>query len=421
MKRIFTLFSAVLTLVAADAQQKNFKDLLKTDITPSQAARAAGRLADSSMTYQWTGPAWNALAKKVFTYDVQGRISVLKDYDPVSGKLEYQSNYTYHTNGNVSMIVVTANNDTAMVPFERHRYNFDTKNNRTSYRKDIYFLQQWMEDSGDSNEYVYDANNRILSYTLLQLSSGVLYYYQKLIWSDFNQLGFPQTLVVQSYQSGFENYIRLTNLTWGVGYNAFDFTPTSYVGSTWNGSWNPVVYDSSLVAGGKIQKSYQFYYNGISIIDTSSRTEYLYDPMGHRMQTMSYNYDGNSWSINNGNRDSIEYGIYDEIKKQTISYYSNSNQAWVYQNEERFYYHGLSIGDLAKKNLVFYPNPATSRVILPIGSTLSEVLLIDLQGKSYRLPVENNEVDIRHIPEGLYFLQVSIQGECLTAKLAIRR
>lgn len=421
MKRIFTLFSAVLIIVAADAQQKNFNDLLKTGNTPNQAARAAGSLADSSMTYQWTGSAWNALAKKVFTYDGQGRISVLKDYDPVSGKLEHQSNYTYHTNGNVSMIVVTANNDTAMVPFERHRYNFDTKNNRTSYRKDVYFLQQWMEDSGDSIEYVYDANNRILSFTLLQLSSGVLYYYQKLIWSDFNQLGFPQTLVVQSYQSGFENYIRLSNMTWGVGYNAFDFTPTSYVGSMWNGSWTPVVYDSSLVAGGKIQKSYQFSYNGISIIDTSSRTEYVYDPMGHRMQTMSYNYDGNAWSINSGNRDSIEYGIYDEIKKQTISYYSNSNQAWVYQNEERFYYNGLSIGDLSKKNLVFYPNPATSRVILPGEPPLSEVLLIDLQGKSYTLPVEHNEMDIRHLPEGLYFLQVNIQGERLTGKLAIRR
>ncbi|MHB1278430.1 MAG: T9SS type A sorting domain-containing protein [Bacteroidia bacterium] len=419
MKRIFTLFSATLALLAADAQQKNFNDLLKVDNTPGQASRAAGSLADSSMTYQWNGTAWDALAKKVFTFDVQGRISILNEYDPVSGKLEHQSNYTYHTNGLVSLIVVKANNDTAMVPFERHRYNFDAENNRTSYRKDIYYLQQWVEDSGDSIQYEYDANKRILSYTLLQMSSGVLYYFQKLIWSDFNPLNFPQTLTVQAYQGGFENYIRLSNMTWGVGYDAFHFMPTSYVGSTWNGTWNPVVYDSSLVADGKIQKSYQFSYDGMNIIDTSLRTEYVYDPMGHRMQTVSYQYAGNAWSISSGDRDSIEYGIYDEVKKQTLSFYSNSSQNWEYLNEERFYYHGLSIGDLTKQNLVVFPNPASSWVILNVEMPLAEVRLMDLQGKSYTLPVENNRVDIRQLPEGIYILQVTRQGEYLTGKLAI--
>lgn len=420
MKRIFTLFSAVLAIVAADAQQKNLVDLIKADITPNHTARAAGSLADSSMTYHWNGSSWDALAKKVFTYDAQGRISVLKEYNPVSGVLEHQSDYSYHANGEVSVIVVTANNGGTMEPFERHRYNFDSEDNRTSYRKDIYFMQKWMEDSGDSISYEYDANKRILSYTMLQLSSGALYYYQKLIWSDFNQFNLPQTLTVQVHQNGFENYIQLSNMKWGVGYDAFNFTPTAYVGSTWTGSWKPSVYDSSMIAGGKIQKSYQFYYDGINIIDTSSRTEYSYDPKGHRMQTLSFQYDGNAWSISQGDRDSIEYGLHDEIKKQTLSFYSNSNQRWEYLNEERFYYNGLSIGDRVRPQLSFFPNPASSLLTLNHEFPFSEVLLIDLSGRSFLIPVEFNQIDISELPDGFYILQAQCQGECFSGKLVIQ-
>src|SRR5688572_708055 len=103
MKRIFTLLGAILTLSSVDAQQQKFSDLFKPDIEPQHTGRAAGNLADSSMTYSWNGTSWSALAKKVFTYDAQGRIAVLKEYDPVTGVLDHQYDYTYHANGKVSM------------------------------------------------------------------------------------------------------------------------------------------------------------------------------------------------------------------------------------------------------------------------------------------------------------------------------
>lgn len=420
MKRIFTLLSAVLTLATVDAQQKKFSDLLKPDIKPEHAGRAAGNLADSSMTYNWNGTSWTTLAKKVYTYDAQGRISILKEYDPVTGVLDHQYDYTYHTNGKVSMIIVTGNNGSTMEPFERHRYNFDAENNRTSFRKDNYYLQQWVQDEGDSILYEYDANKRVLSYTLFQIDDAIIYYYQKLIWSDFNTLNQPKTLVVQVYQSGFENYIQLSNMTWNVGYDLFDFTPTSYIGSSWNGAWQPSVYDSSIVAGGKIHKSYMFYWNGVSIIDTGGRTEYLYDTKGHRMQTMGYQYNGSAWSITNGDRDSIEYGSYDEIKKQTLSFYSNSNLRWEYLNEERFYYNGLSIGETLKPTIMLYPNPAHSHVEIDLETAIDEVRLVDLQGRAHAVLLEGKQLDVSSLPAGLYFIQVQSEGILYTGKLEIR-
>jgi hypothetical protein len=56
-----------------------------------------------------------------------------------------------------------------------------------------------------------------------------------------------------------------------------------------------------------------------------------------------------------------------------------------------------------KKAVAFYPNPATDKITL--NSNIETVLLYTFEGKKIDTPIQNNEIDLSHLSNGIYLLQ----------------
>ncbi len=64
----------------------------------------------------------------------------------------------------------------------------------------------------------------------------------------------------------------------------------------------------------------------------------------------------------------------------------------------------LATTTFSNKNAVsFYPNPATDKITL--NSSIGSVLLYTFEGKKINTPIQNNEIDLSHLSNGIYLLQ----------------
>lgn len=420
MKRLILFCFLLSGTCLAKAQFPSVQNLNKSLTSSKDAFKKAGNLADSSETYTWNISKWDALMKKVYTYDAQNRVSVMQEYDANTGSYEHQYTYSYTSAGELSSVYMAANFSGTLQPFKRFLYNYDTEGNQTSYKTENYVSQQWVLDAGDSIAYVYDSQKRVTEYALYQLDGQNIYPYQKLIWDDFNSQNLPQTLIVQAYQGGFNNYLKLNNITWKAGFDLFNFNPSSYFGYLWSGgSWTPAIYDTAYVSNGKINTSFLFNWSG-SQLDSNSRTEYIYDKMGLQMQTLTYTYGSGIWTPVQGERDSIQYGSFNETQTRTSSYFSQADKQFIYLNREHFYYNGLSIGNPINNTLSLYPNPANTLVYINLNSPIHSVEIIDLQGKLKTFTRQQNELDVRGLEPGIYFIRVNSEGNYYSGRLAIK-
>ena len=66
--------------------------------------------------------------------------------------------------------------------------------------------------------------------------------------------------------------------------------------------------------------------------------------------------------------------------------------------------------------IVVYPNPA--KEVLNISTTLNiEVSLYDMSGKKLRSKVTDKQIDLRNLPQGIYFLQINYEGKIYNKKI----
>lgn len=71
---------------------------------------------------------------------------------------------------------------------------------------------------------------------------------------------------------------------------------------------------------------------------------------------------------------------------------------------------------------LFYPNPLNDILYLSKDLDIQELILIDIAGKSQKLEIRNQSVNISHLPTGVYLLKITtLQGQHLCEKLSIRR
>ena len=66
--------------------------------------------------------------------------------------------------------------------------------------------------------------------------------------------------------------------------------------------------------------------------------------------------------------------------------------------------------------IIVYPNPA--KEVLNISTTLNiEVSLYDMSGKKLRSKVTDKQIDLRNLPQGIYFLQINYEGKIYNKKI----
>jgi len=421
MKRYYFLLSLFFVAFGSQAQFQNIHAFNKTPVQEVSVGKMWGTYADSSTTYDWNLTKWDGKMHKVYSYDASNRISTVLEYDANTGAFEHKYTYAYNANDEAILLLMEANFGGTLAPLNRFITNYDGQGLRTSYKKETYVNSKWETVEGDSIAYKYDGQQHVTELVLNQLSGANVYPVQKLIWSNFNANDLPQTLVVQSFQNGFENYIKLDKISWRVGYKIIDFNPTSYLGSLWqNNDWQVVSYDTSDVKDGRIQTSYLFNVSG-STLDSSGKTEYLYDKTGRQMQSLSYQYQFGKWSASSGDQDSIIYGSFDEIQKRRISYYSQADKGWIPGSEERFYYNSLSIKNTANLELSVYPNPANSFVMIDIPESEFTLEVYDMKGRLFHPLLQGNSLETTLLPEGIYLLRVNTAVNTYSTRLVIQK
>jgi len=65
-----------------------------------------------------------------------------------------------------------------------------------------------------------------------------------------------------------------------------------------------------------------------------------------------------------------------------------------------------AITALSDDLLSIYPNPATDFIRLKTTYKFNRIQLVDMQGKSYPVQLQDNQIDVSFLPAGNYFLQV---------------
>lgn len=70
-----------------------------------------------------------------------------------------------------------------------------------------------------------------------------------------------------------------------------------------------------------------------------------------------------------------------------------------------------------RKNIEVYPNPASDKLIIKSKHLINEIKVYALDGKLLKSLDQNvNSIDVSNLSHGLYFLQISINGEIIDKK-----
>lgn len=94
-------------------------------------------------------------------------------------------------------------------------------------------------------------------------------------------------------------------------------------------------------------------------------------------------------------------------------------KSWAYKS----LYASINEKQYHNENIFVYPNPASDKLFLQNlneGIVIKKHYLTDILGRETQLKQTDNEFDISHLPEGLYFLQLQTTQGVLTKKIVIQ-
>jgi len=80
----------------------------------------------------------------------------------------------------------------------------------------------------------------------------------------------------------------------------------------------------------------------------------------------------------------------------------------------------LAIEDVSIQNINVYPNPTTNLIKIRSSAIINKIELYDLIGKQVLLTKQTNQIDVSHLPSGIYLLKASIKNKTLIKKIIIK-
>lgn len=382
-------------------------------------------LADSGLFSNWSNGAWQDIVLRTYSYNANDEVIQSYEKSPLSNELLNKISYSYDVAGNLLLAYTETYTNGNLTPQLRQSYVFDNKGNRTSSLTEQYNggSQTWTILYGDSMEFTYDSKDRITSYIMYSISNQSVNPYQKLIWEDFGNDDLPKTLTVQTYVNGFNNYIKLDQMTWAAGFDYANFDPTSYFGYLWDGnsqSWTNSVYDTSLFDGNLRIQKLLFSWNG-STIDSLQKTDIKYDAQGHAVEDMTFSRVGQGWTLADGNRDSIVYGFDNVTLERYFSYYDKSTDHWINKEKRKYYYNSLSIAPVVKNEISVFPNPASDYVYLEnTDLEIQKVSACSMLGKQFKLNIQDGKIQVSELEKGVYLLRIESTDGLFTSRIIIQ-
>jgi Leucine-rich repeat (LRR) protein len=79
----------------------------------------------------------------------------------------------------------------------------------------------------------------------------------------------------------------------------------------------------------------------------------------------------------------------------------------------------LAIEDISMQNINIYPNPTTNLIKIKSNAIINKIELYDLMGKEVLSTKQTNQIDVSHLPSGIYLLKASIKNKNQIVKIII--
>lgn len=97
----------------------------------------------------------------------------------------------------------------------------------------------------------------------------------------------------------------------------------------------------------------------------------------------------------------------DQVVNYTIEYFDVDNNAYQQIAQVTVQGASLSVSDAIKNSLVrLFPNPATDVININSQAKINSVKMTDFTGKSTKVNLNGNQIDIRNLAKGVYILNV---------------
>lgn len=111
----------------------------------------------------------------------------------------------------------------------------------------------------------------------------------------------------------------------------------------------------------------------------------------------------------------VEHWNWDNIGQEVKLYfrhYNSQNQNALVVDEIVNYNFTMSLNDVVYKNkTVIFPNPAKRFIKIDLkNETVQSVEVIDVSGRKYGIKLNNNEVDVKSLNSGIYYIKINTKN-----------
>ncbi len=140
-----------------------------------------------------------------------------------------------------------------------------------------------------------------------------------------------------------------------------------------------------------------------------SSTTYSYNTSGELLSTLGKKWEVQNAAFEDNNREDYTYHSSGQTDKITNLYWDKSKSSWYFLSRRTYNYDFIPtvLKEFDKEDLLVFPNPSTSQLIISSAFAAEEIVFTDTQGrtiKKVKLNNGENTVDISELPNGIYIL-----------------
>lgn len=401
----------------------------------------AGKIL-SSVEQIWLINRWANNRITTNTYDANNNLltQIIQMWQNTAWVNNTMVTYTCDEAGNCLTKTAQSWDGTAWVNMEKSDYAYDVNGNMLNELNQQWDGIEWMNNSNDSCSW--DENGNCLTY-LNQYWDGMAWMNSSLETCTYDANG---KIIIDLYQgwngeawenNGKSDYTnnangnRLTSLDqfWDSGEWLAFYTDTlsydesgNYIAYTnwdcWDGeTWEPyshgsITYDAS---GNMLNFMHQFW-NWEGFWKNDDNVEYTYQD--GVVTADAFLWEGTFWTPG----DTYTFVKLNDNGNQ-ITFFSGGPVVQV-----QVYYSSVETGVdnpmVQSAAVAVYPNPVTDFATITCanpGTKIENLQLFDLTGKAQCITFVNNRIDLRNLPDGLYFLKVKTSDGQLTVKKIVKQ
>jgi hypothetical protein len=418
----------------------------------SVVTRSSNSLPEEIIHLNWNGNAWDTIRKENIQY-VTGLPLVyqiiMMNYSISGYQNESRTTYTYNADGIKTLEINEMWVGSSWNNSSKIETNYDSNKNLTEEIYSDWTGSDWEIIYGYKNEYTYNADNKILSTTLLMFENGI-WVESSLEINTYDANGHLSTTTVQewngtiwnnSFKQTFTNnnngeftqllmemwdedtndwsaWIRISNITW---YNFSLDKPSGYViDFHFMGIW---------MAFTRATISYNTNHDPLIELNeentgtswqNSDRTVYLYDAQFNLTNLTNEIWENSQWVIEYGNKTTYTYDSGNRITSAENEEYYSGN--WVKTDKQLYKYsQSISVKNAyASSEVKLYPNPVNDKLNINLsGNENANISVFDMTGKKvadFNI-TSHSSVDLSGLQTGAYIVQIKTNDTLTTRRL----